>query len=329
MTREVLIPSRVAPSALRGASSGLAVRTATGESMGTTWKLRYQLPRDGDPGTIRLLVENALALVVGQMSHWDENSELSRFNRAAAGSWHELSPEFFEVLDRAVAIARDSGGACDPTLGRLVDLHGFGPVEADSLPHPADLDEARSRSGWTRLRLDLDHALQPGGCQLDLSSIAKGYAVDLASRALLAFGLRDFLFELGGELRSHGCKPDGQPWWASIDTPPDLPETVVALCDLSLATSGAAMRRRITGDGETNHLIDPATGSPTTHAVESVSVISADCIDADAWATALHVAGPDRGPALAESRGLAALFILRTPDGHHRIATSALQRMLD
>ncbi len=330
--RQALIPSHFTPSALRGANSGLAVSSLTGEAMGTSWKLVFQEPPSNGSGDIRRVVERAFGLVICQMSHWDPDSELCQFNRAPAKSWHPLSPEFFEVLSCAIEIARASGGACDPTLGEIVDLHGFGPLPpTNQAPTEEQLSAARNRAGWTRLRLDHGNrsAFQPGGCRLDLSSIAKGYAVDLAARGLLDHGLLDFTLELGGEVRGHGCKPDGQPWWIAIDSPSDIPETVVALCEISLATSGDSMRRRVVGEREISHLVDPTTGHPSATSITSVSVVALSCMEADAWATALMVAGPELGLQLAESRNLAAIFTCRTSHGHHQRFSSEAQRMLD
>ena len=300
--------------------------------MGTTWKLRYQVPPDITSGVIHKTVVDAFALIIRQMSHWDPTSELCRFNQAPAGTWLSVSAEFGQVLQRALVIARDSHGCCVPTLGKIVDLHGFGPIEAsDCRPTDQELAQAKQHADWSRLRFDTTtgRAFQPGCCQLDLSSIAKGYAVDLAARDLLELGLRDFVLELGGELRGHGCKPDGLPWFITIDTPPDLPETTVALCGISLATSGDSLRRRNVGESEISHLIDPHTGESTIGSVLSVSVISTDCIDADAWATALYVAGPQRGPELAESQKLTAIFTFRSTAGHRQHFSSAAQRLLE
>lgn len=310
--RRVLIPSRLQPAALRGAGSGRPIGRCSGEAMGTGWTLHFQLDPEIPEDAVATAVDDAFALVVAQMSHWDPDSELGRFNRADAGGRQRISPEFRHVLERAIGIAEQSGGACDPTLGELVDLHGFGPATPDAaLPDDDTLDQVHAHSGWRRIELDSDLLRQPGGLRLDLSSIAKGYAVDLAARALESLGLRDFLLELGGELVGRGCKPDGQPWWVTLDTPTGLPETLVALCGLALATSGDTVRRRRIDGREFGHLLDPATGRPTAAKLSAVSVIAEHCIDADAWATALFVAGPERGPQLAEDHDLAALFTLR------------------
>ena len=286
--------------------------------MGTFWSAKLQLPRGLNLEWVEAALKSSFGLVIRQMSHWDETSELCRFNRAEAGTWHELSPEFFHVLSRAVEVARASNGLLDPTLGEIVDLHGFGPSCSND---PGQVPAARERAGWQKLKLDAKgRAWQPGGLRLDLSSIAKGYAVDLAAERLSALGVEHFLIEIGGELRGHGCKPDGEPWWVLFARPSgELQETVAALCGLSVATSGDAFRR---------HLIDPRTALSTDGALTSVSVFAKECIDADAWATALFIAGPEDGMNLAERHRLPALFTLRAGDGYSERWSSSLDAML-
>ncbi|MCW1923200.1 FAD:protein FMN transferase [Luteolibacter arcticus] len=318
-SRRVLIPRDLPADALRGAGSGFPVCTLAGKTMGTYWSACLQLPRGLNLEWVEAALTSSFGLVIRQMSHWDEASELCRFNRAEAGTWHELSPEFFLVLSRAVEIARASDGLLDPTLGEIVDLHGFGPSGSS---HPEQVPSARERAGWRKLKLDLKgRALQPGGLRLDLSSIAKGYAVDLAAERLSTLGVEHFLIEIGGELRGHGCKPDGEPWWVSLArSSDDLPETVAALCGLSVATSGDAFRR---------HLIDPRTALSSDGALAAVSVFAKQCMDADAWATALFIAGPEEGMKLAEQQGLSALFTLRAGEGHSECWSAALAAMLE
>jgi thiamine biosynthesis lipoprotein len=317
VSRRVLIPRDLPASALRGAGSGLSVCELAGKTMGTFWSARLQLPRGLNLEWAEAALTSSFGLVIRQMSHWDETSELCRFNRATGGMWHELSPEFFHVLSHAVDVARVSNGLLDPTLGEIVDLHGFGPSGSS---HPEQVSAARERMGWQKLKLDpKGRAWQPGGLRLDLSSIAKGYAVDLAAERLSALGVEHFLIEIGGELRGHGCKPDGEPWWVSLARPSnELPETVAALCGLSIATSGDAFRR---------HLIDPRTALSADGGLTSVSVFAKECIDADAWATALFIAGPDEGMMLAEHLGLPALFTLRAGSGYSERWTPALDAM--
>lgn len=335
--RRVLIPPALPSTALHGRGSGLAVTRLDGTTMGTFWSLSCLIPPDISPQQAGLSLESAFARVIAQMSHWDPASDLSRFNRSPAGTWQVLPPEFFRVLAHALTVAEASQGCCDPTLGEIVDLYGFGPSPDTKLdPPPALLHQAIRHCGWQRLQLDSDRqaAFQPGGLRLDLSAIAKGFAVDHAAEALEQLGIGSYLLEIGGEVRGAGCKPDGGPWWCLLAPPPgpesgSLPETVAALCGLSLATSGDTCRQKQWNGRTISHLIDPLTFQPTGRTLASVSVFASSCMDADAWATALFTAGREKGPAMAETQQLPALFTWRTPAGFHQTWSPALAAMLE
>ena len=304
-----------------------------GDTMGTTWQVRALAPRSVTGDAIRVAVSACLVRVIAEMSTWEVDSDLSCFNRAAAGTWHALDEGFFTVLDAALTMAVDSGGAFDPTVGPLVNLWGFGPHGGGTaLPDPAAFDRARARCGWQRLRLDRAQrrAWQPGGVSLDLSGIAKGYAVDGVAQALHALGCASWLVEIGGELRGQGVKPDGQPWWVALERPPQDTHAAMrlALHGLAVATSGD-YRRSIARDGcLDSHTIDPRTGAPLRHALASVTVLHPQCMVADALATVLMVLGEDEGMAFAGARGIAALFIARRGHGFIERMTPAFAAML-
>ncbi len=253
------------------------------------------------------------------MSTWDADSDLSRFNQAAAGEWIALPAECRFVLGRALAHAADSGGAFDPTVGPLVNVWGFGPRSeaARSVPTAPLRDAARARVGWQRVRLDGERVLQPGGCNLDFSGIAKGYGVDRALAALLDQGIDNALVEVGGELKAHGRRPDGAPWQIAVRWPgfADGAGPVLQLDGCAVATSGDAWHAFEAAGQRYSHTLDPRSGMPVAHSLSSVTVLHADAVEADALATVLTVMGPDEGVAWAHARGLAALFIARDGDG--------------
>lgn len=324
-SRRVLVPPVSGP-LLRPAGS--LVRVLAGDTMGTSWSVRFAGRPDLADETVRAAVEAAHARVIAAMSGWNPGSDLSRYNRAEPGTWHELPGVFRTVLETALRIAEASGGAFNPTIGRLTDLWGFGPAGAVSgFPAAVDLEQPRRDAEWRRLRMDGARLLQPGGLALDLSGIAKGYAVDLVAASLRDLGLASFLVEIGGELRGEGVKPDLSPWWVALEHPPGadaLPETLVALHGLSVATSGDYRRFRDTGSGRMAHTIDPRTGHPTRSPLVSVSVLAAECIEADAWATALIVLGPEGGLEAAERHGLAAHLVVREGDGFRELCSPSL-----
>lgn len=331
-TKPVVLVPPTAP--IRPAPRGAMLHRLHGQSMGSTWRLLLAAPAGAAGLTgLQAHIEARLAQLVAQVSHWEADSELSRFNALAPGRWQRLSPDFAVVMRAALALADASGGAFDPALGEAVGAWGFGPRSRFDQPGfaPPGTGVARPQgmacAGWRGLRLEGDRLLQPGACRLDLSAIAKGHAVDAVAATLRGLGWRHFLFELGGELFGEGLKPDGQPWWVAIERPPGataLPPLRAALVGQALATSGD-YRQGFTDrqDRWCSHTLDPRSGEPVRHALASVSVLHQCCMQADALATALFVLGPDEGDAWARALGVAAWFVARTPEGGWREWPSA------
>jgi len=329
MTR-VLVPLLTEPPArpLGGVAHALA-----GQTMGTTWSVKLVAQPAADILGLTAMVQRALDAVVAQMSPWEPLSDLSRYNRGAAGSWTPLPADMATVVRRAIAVAEATHGAFDPTLGALTDLWGFGPRPFPGEPPSREATlSALESSGWKRLVLDGDALFQPGDLRLDLNGIAKGFGVDQAAQALERAGVKSYLIEVGGELRGTGARPDGQPWWVELERPPtanDALQTVVALHGLSVATSGD-YRRFFDHDGRRYaHTLDPASGAPGDHGVVSVTVLATTCMDADAWATALTVMGPEAALAFATAHDLPALIVSRAAKGLEERLSPALLAMLD
>ena len=336
--RRVLVPLSLSPGQ---PALGSAVFDAAGSTMGTSWRARVVLApgaQAANSGALVAVLQRQLDTVVAQMSHWERESDLSRFNRAAAGSWHVLPPAFHSVLTYALQVADASGGAYDPCAGALVNCWGFGArqrYDEAGFQAPSDTDIDMIIARQDRLRLQVDTAtgkvMQPGAVEIDLSSVAKGYAVDQLARSLEAQGVRHYLVEVGGELRGAGVKPDGQPWWVTLEDVPDADDqapVVVALHGLAVATSGDYRRHFQHGGARASHTLDPRTGYPIQNNVASVTVLHAECVAADALSTALSVLGADAGIRFAEDRHLAARFLLRGRNGLQEVSTAAFKAML-
>jgi thiamine biosynthesis lipoprotein len=334
--RKVLVPATIDPAP---PPAGSVVVDAAGSTMGTTWSARMMVPK-GVRSDLGAQMQRELDGIVGEMSHWDPNSTLGRYNRAPAGSWHALPPRFMEVIDYAMAVATDTGGAYDPFAGALVGRWGFGPVARHDeagfeAPGPGSVQALLAVRARQHPRFEREGArlLQPGGLQLDLSSVAKGYAVDRLAWCLEQHGVRHYLVEIGGELRGAGMKPDGQPWWVELESVPGLAAvpTVAALHGLAIATSGDYRRYFTLGDTHVSHTIDPRTGHPIANDIASATVLHPSCMAADALSTAITVLGAEAGLAFAEGRGLAARLLLRPasrPGRLTELTTSAYRAML-
>lgn len=315
-------------------NQGNAVHTLYGETMGTRWRVCALASAHADLNVMHAGIQAQLDRVVAQMSTWEPDSDISRFNQAAAGSWHALPPAFFDVLRCALDIAEASDGAFDPTLGALVELWGFGAGSRRHRPPSAQQVAAlHARSGWQRIALHATArtALQPGGVALDLSAIAKGYGVDAVAAHLRGCGISGALVDVGGELYGYGRTADGTPWRVLVEAAPgneNDPPCVLALEDCAVATSGDRWHRFAASGRLYAHTLDPRSGAPLLDAPAAVTVIADDAMHADAWATALTVMGMEHGHAFAQARGFAARFVTRTADGFATRATRAFEQRL-
>ncbi|WNO54041.1 FAD:protein FMN transferase [Stakelama saccharophila] len=316
-TREphVLIPPVPEAPDLLAPVAGGVVRRLAGTAMGTEWRVALVARQRHDLAPARAAIGRAIADVVAQMSQWETESELSRFNRLPAGAAMTISPAFAQVLDCALTLAEASGGAFDPTLGAASDAFGFGPG-----PPPEARPDGIPGGGWRSLSFDraARRLIQPGPVRLDLSGIAKGFAVDLIARGLARAGFARHLVEIGGELRGAGAKPDGQPWWVAVDPVPDMPDRPVriALSGWSVASSGDWQRRRGPAGRDWSHTLSPGDGSPLVQSPRCATVLHRGCMQADALATSMMVLGADAGIAFADRHAIPAR--IATAAGHIR-----------
>jgi FAD:protein FMN transferase len=268
------------------------------------------------------------------MSTYDSRSELSEFNRRQDLGWVPASPGLLDVLDSASRISAATQGAFDVTVGPLVDLWGFGPqFQTRRVPDDALIERVRDSVGYRHVQTDLSAAAirkSHRRTQVDLSAIAKGYGVDRVAMILDRHGVGDYLVEIGGEFRARG-NTAGRPWRVAIERPVEgrrVLGEIVVLGNRAIATSGTT-RDFFAQDGRHySHTIDPATGRPVVHPPMAVSVVADTAMEADAWATALLVLGPERGYALAQSRGLAALLVTAAGPAFDVRATDALRAQL-
>ena len=304
-----------------------------GATMGTTWQVTVAAPPATlDRDTLERAIDAELDRINAQMSTWDDGSVLSRFNAFDGDDWFEVPPETLEVVEAAQALSALSAGAFDVTVGPLVNLWGFGADGVGrALPAEADVDAARRRIGYGKLQTRRDPpALRKtqGDLYVDLSAIAKGYAVDRLAGIAEDFGLANYLVEIGGELRTRGHNAHGEDWRIAIERPVPGERAVHRVLRISgeaVATSGD-YRNFFEVDGQRySHTIDPRTGRPVTHTLASVTVVHASALAADALATALSVLGPQDGVELAEREGIAALFVTHHGEALRETATAAFE----
>ena len=285
--------------------------------MGTNWSLTAYLPSSLVPNQTTPVLQPCFDLVIDQMSTWNTTSFIHQYNCADPGTVFTPPDAFLTVWKEAVAIANASNGAFNPCLGGLTRSLGFGPETGPALSSAL----ATSWTGDPALQ-DNGNLLQPGCVELDLSAIAKGFAVDLCAQALEQAGIYSFLMEIGGEYVARGVHPDTSPYWLDIETAAaNAPCYRLAACNVAIATSGDLYKRI----GDTTHIHAPSFSGYKQAYASSVTVIARTCMQADGWATALYAAGHE-GLALADKNNIAALF--QKTDGSADVSV-ALKKYLE
>ncbi len=293
-------------------------QSLNGPTMGTRWSALFYAAERFDQQPVRDALQAAVDEVDAQMSTWKPDSNLMRLNAGRVGEWMAVPDRLMEVLCLALDIGRASGGAFDIGMGDAVAAWGFGPVAADQSLIRKALAVPR-RPAHEVLELDLASARvrKAVPITLDLNGIAKGYGVDRLAETLHGVGISSALVGIDGEMRAIGLRPDGQAWTVAVEAPdPDrrAPHSILALQDAAVATSGDYRHWALVDGRRLAHMMDPRRGAPLIASPASVTVVARTCAEADAWATALTVLGPQAGAKLARHLRLDALFLLRTDE---------------
>lgn len=302
----------------------------SGPTMGTTYSIKVADPPEGvDAAGVRAVTDEVLERIDRSMSGYRVDSEISRFNAAISTEWFDVSPDLATVVDAALQIGRQSDGAFDITVGPLVAAWGFGAQgEPIDLPDDARLSELRAHVGYAKLQARLNPPAlrkEDPALVVDLNGIAPGYAVDLLAQRLHAMAIRNFMIDIGGEVRARGRNARGESWRIAVERPIDAepePYAIVQLDDASVTTSGEYRHYFDRAGRRYSHTIDPRTGRPVEHSLASVVVIGTTAMHVDAWATAFNVLGTEAGHALASKLDMPVLFI-EQQDGSLRSVTTA------
>lgn len=300
----------------------------SGPAQGTTYSVKIVDPPDAvDANAIRVVVDDVLRAIDMQMSGYRDDSEISRFNHSHSTEWFEVSPDVATVVAAAQRVSELSDGALDVTVAPLVNLWGMGPEgEHADLPREDEIAAARGRAGYRNLMVrEKPPALRKALPELavDLNSVAPGYTVDLLASRFAGMGLRNFMIDLGGEVRAQGRNAQGERWRIAVEQPREgapQPYAIASLDNASITTSGE-YRHFIVRDGRRySHTIDPRTGWPVEHRLASVAVIGSSTLEIDAWATALNVLGAEQGYEIALERQMPVMFIIDAGHGlEHRM----------
>jgi thiamine biosynthesis lipoprotein len=290
----------------------------SGKTMGSYYALTIDQPGGVDGTRLQRDIESLLGDLNRQMSTWDNESEISRFNRERSTDWFPVSREFAEVTEEALRLHQLTGGALDITLAPLIEAWGFGRSRQPRVPADAEIAAALAQMGPQLLEV----RREPPGLrkknpqlQISLNALAPGFAADRISALLAERGLKSHVVDVGGENRAGAAKRSGDAWRIGVESPLGGLLHVVELTDLAAATSGDYRNFREIGGRRYSHILNPSTGRPVESPPASVCVLHRSCMTADALATAMMVLGAERGLRLAEQGGLEVLFVDVRADG--------------
>lgn len=288
-----------------------------GSVFGTFYHITYQHPTDVKDG-----IEATLQKVDNSLSPFNKESVITAINNNTSTDTDSM---FVEVFTLAQTVSAETDGAFDITVAPLVNLWGFGFKNMDNV-NQEKVDSLLPFVGYQKVRLTADKKVEKDcpETMLDCSAIAKGYGVDAVGKYLESLGIKNYMVEIGGEVRVRGTNSRGELWHVGINKPDDDPtglsndiEQVIKITQLSMATSGN-YRNFYEKDGKKYaHTIDPRTGYPVQHSILSSSVLAQDCATADAYATSFMVLGMEGAQkVLAKHPELMAFFIYTDENGN-------------
>jgi thiamine biosynthesis lipoprotein len=312
-----------------------------GRTMGTTYHITYK----GDkPEWVQKEINALLVDFNMSLSTYIDSSLISQFNKSDEGILLSPGEEnyFLHVLETSQEVHEQTSGTFDPTVMPLINFYGFGYEKKNrsEVPDTSLLRDIFQLVGFEKVGIKTVNdkimiSKDLPGVQLDFSSIAKGYAVDVVAEFLEEKGFIDHLVEIGGESRAKGLNPKGRIWNIGINVPdPQAPVNdylfPVRLDGLSVATSGNYRNFYTVDNMSFVHIVDPLTGLSKTSDVLSATIVHSRCEIADAYATACIVLGSQKALSLIESvAGLEACFILSEEGQYKTIYTSGFKNYLD
>lgn len=290
-----------------------------GKTMGTTYNVVLVHSKETvvDKTELQNNIDSFLKSFNQQVSTYIPDSQISIFNKTENTSWFNVEQDFISIVEAAQQVSKLSNGAFDISISPLVNLWGFGPVKRDDVPNPDQIKQALNQLGYQKLELNskqLSIRKTQDNMKIDLSAIAKGFAVDKVSELLHKNGFPNHLVEIGGELRASGVNQADKKWRIAIEQP-DLTTKItqqgLEISDRAVATSGDYRNYFVEKGVRRSHIIDPKTGYPIKHKLASVTVLHESTAMADAFATALLVMGEVEGKAFAKENNLDVLMIIR------------------
>ncbi len=297
---------------------------AQGKTMGTFYHVKVVGSYPGGQAALQQQVDALLKHYNDEISTYDKNSALSKFNQFQSTEPFAISQDLADLLICGLRTGEQTGGLLDMTVGPLVNLWGFGPDKRPiKIPSDEQIEKARERVGINKVHVEVssNHALvrkdQPD-VYVDLSTFGEGFGADKVAALLEANGVHNYLVEIAGASRSRGVNAKGQSWRLAIQKPTDEIADVQAIIQpdgRAVSTSGS-YRNYYELDGKRfSHVIDPRTGKPITHKLVSATVITPTALEADALDTALMVMGPEKALSFANEQHLPVYLVVKTEKG--------------
>jgi len=306
----------------------------SGETMNTYYRI---LIRSSNENTLlHNEIKNELQMINNELSVFENSSDISLFNKNDNTGWIDVPDSLAVVLKEAYRVYLQTNGYFDPSVGKLVDIWGFGRNKNIRIPNDDEIKTTQKDVGLKQISFSNDFRRarkKNPNIQLNLSAIAKGYAVDRLSSLLEKYGYKNFIVEIGGEVRAKGNRSKTEQGWnVGVARPEnnkvDVYEYVVKLKNMSAATSGDYRNYFYIDDKRYSHTIDPKTGYPTDHKLASVTVFDEDCMRADALATGIMSMGEKRGLEFANSQNLSVIMFVRKDNDFQVISSNKAQKML-
>jgi len=313
--------------ALAGCSDSDKIIKISGNTMGTTYHIVVITSEEQgasiNPKKLKQQIDNLLKIVNQQMSTYQQDSEISRFNHYQKTDWFNVSRDFAFVVANAQKVSQLTQGAFDITISSLVDLWGFGAKTKYTIPSEKQISALLAHTGYQHLDVqDQPASLKKNHSDLNinLSAIAKGFAVDKVSLYLSKKGFKRYLIEIGGEIKASGKNAQNKDWQIAIEQP-DQHNSIVrktkktlSLSNEGLATSGDYRNYYIKDGVRFSHTINPKTGKPIKHKLASVTIFNESTMIADAYATAVMVMGGKEGKVFIIKNKIKAYMIFREND---------------
>ncbi|MCQ8104635.1 FAD:protein FMN transferase [Methylomonas sp. SURF-2] len=291
-----------------------------GFAQGTTYHVSYWSPTPVDGKAVETQVNSALAEIDKQLSNYRPDSVIEGFNANPSAESQFVGTEIVDLIRVAAKVGHASQGCYDLTVKPLFELWGF---RGDALTMPEDevLQRALGEVGLDKVAVvDDSHLQKPAGVTVDVSSVAQGYSVEKISWILEQRGVRDYLVEIGGELKTNGHKPDGSAWRIAVEKPLPGDQRLLKILTaprdqpFAVMTSGTYRHYFDVNGQRYSHILDARSGKPVSHDLVAVTVLHEDPTVADAWSTALLCVGQQQGMRLADAENLRVLFIQQQGD---------------